>query len=76
MVPLLLCGLALDARKDWDWVKKIDDATSEATLALFGSERQVTGETTPLLASDNQGAWIEALWGQVVHRPLRLRQSS
>ncbi|CAN0111505.1 unnamed protein product [Pylaiella littoralis] len=46
MVPLLLCGLALDAREDWDWVKKINDATSEATLALFGSERQVAKVTS------------------------------
>lgn len=41
MVPLLAYGLALDTRKDWDWVKKIDDATSEVALQLFGSERQV-----------------------------------
>lgn len=41
MVPLLAYGLALDTRKDWEWVKKIDDATSEVALQLFGSDRQV-----------------------------------
>lgn len=42
MIPLLAYGLALDLRKDdWDWVRKIDEATSEVALQLFGSERQV-----------------------------------
>lgn len=42
MLPLLVYGLALDLRRDdWDWVRKIDQATSEVALQLFGSERQV-----------------------------------
>lgn len=42
MIPLLAYGLALDMRReDWDWVRKIDEATSEVALQLFGSERQV-----------------------------------
>ncbi|CAN0016265.1 unnamed protein product [Scytosiphon promiscuus] len=42
MVPLLAFGLALDLRRDeWEWVKKMDEATSEVAVQLFGSERQV-----------------------------------
>lgn len=45
MLPLLAYGLALDLKRDdWDWVRKIDEATSEVALQLFGSERQVRAE--------------------------------
>eukprot|EP00752_Nemacystus_decipiens_P001536 g1505.t2 len=50
MLPLLAYGLALDLRKDhWDWVRKIDEATSEVALQLFGSERQVAKVTAVVI---------------------------
>ncbi|CAM9568887.1 unnamed protein product [Ectocarpus sp. 6 AP-2014] len=51
MVPLLGYGLLLDRWTEWEWVRKIDEATSEVTLQLFGSKRQlgkVTGVVIPL----------------------------
>lgn len=41
MVPLLGYGLLLDTWTNWEWVRKIDEATSEVALQLFGSKRQV-----------------------------------
>ncbi|CAM9203915.1 unnamed protein product [Ectocarpus sp. 13 AM-2016] len=51
MVPLLGYGLLLDRWTEWEWVRKIDEATSEVALQLFGSRRQlgkVTGVVIPL----------------------------
>ncbi|CAM9548817.1 unnamed protein product, partial [Ectocarpus sp. 8 AP-2014] len=51
MVPLLGYGLLLDRWTEWEWVRKIDEATSEVALQLFGSKRQlgrVTGVVIPL----------------------------
>lgn len=79
MMPLLAYGLALDTQKErWEWVRKIDEATSTVALQIFGSERKVgrsrgpvesTGRRGGLLAAtstsaDSFSAWL-AFWGPV-----------
>lgn len=41
-LPLFACGLALETRRDWAWVRAAQARTERAVLKLFGSKRQVS----------------------------------
>ncbi|CAM9208962.1 unnamed protein product, partial [Hapterophycus canaliculatus] len=50
-LPLFVCGLVLEKRRDWDWVRTAQATTERVVLKLFGSKRQVakvTGVSLPL----------------------------
>lgn len=40
-LPLFACGLLLETRRDWEWVRTAQATTERVVLKLFGSKRQV-----------------------------------